>query len=236
MVFLFCLFTSTVSYALPTLQLDIAGGTYDVTTETIVTDQPVFTLYALLSDNGKESYLGETFYVSMAIMPPMAEGDMNLGSVVFDGHTIIATDDMEYGTPPLETGDLPGHGIYENYYSEFSFMFDEDSTATPYNTQDNAGQGPLSTSEPGFYFQGFKVDISGLAAGTGVHFDLYNTAMNQKNELVLDQSAPFSHDAQGTGTGGNVPEPSSVFLVSLGFGLLLAGSVRRVKTAKQHRQ
>ena len=42
---------ASVAHAVPTLQLDIAGGVYDWSSKTIVATSSSFTLYALLNPN-----------------------------------------------------------------------------------------------------------------------------------------------------------------------------------------
>ncbi len=132
----------SVASALPALQLDILGGTYDTTTDTIVTSSDTFTLYALLMPKAKVP-LSDTYYVSAAIVPKLGASDY--GSFIFDGTTVDVTSDMVYGVPPEEAnlakdkGDLPSHGIFPAFFSEFGFTFDPANTTVPYNTIDDAG-------------------------------------------------------------------------------------------------
>ena len=109
--------------AVPVLQLDIAGGSYDNGTETIVTSSDTFTLYALLKPSTYNT-LSDSYYISAALTPQVSTS-ATLGSFVFNGATINATSDMFYGVPPLEAilasdkGDLPTHGVFPTYYKEF---------------------------------------------------------------------------------------------------------------------
>lgn len=223
--------------AVPTLQLDIGGGVYDTTTETIVATTDPFTLYALLVPDA-DNTLGDTYYVSAAITPAVAS-PADLGSFVFNGTTINVTSDMIYGTPPIEIyggdqhqdpGDLPGHGIYETYFVEFEFQFDPANNADIYNSQDNPGGLDL-LSDGGLYYQAFSVDTSGLADGYVVHFDLYNTLLAMRSTTDLDvrnNFAPFSHDAESR----KVPEPASLLLMGVGL-IGTAALVRRRARARR---
>ncbi|MEJ5376800.1 MAG: choice-of-anchor N protein [bacterium] len=222
-----------VSWACPTLQLDIAGGTYNYsgngqTEDTIVAPGDTFTLYAFLIPNSSNK-LNDTYYISAAIVPKVGEPGENLGSFVFSGETINVTSGMTYGIPPLEIvvtqtqlwdrGDLPRHGIYYTYFAEFGFKFNESQYLASYDTalraQNNLGIPPDSTGV-NMYYVTFQVDVSGLAPGYIIHFDLYNTTIRCGNDVDVTKFAPFSHDAES-----KVPETSSLFL--LGAGLLGVG-------------
>ena len=211
------------AYAVPTLQIDIDGATYVGGTEqSVVTTDPVFTLHTLLTED-VDTTIADTFYLSIAVIPSLAQSNPSpdLGTIFVNGNTYNVTGDMNYGTPPLDVTltnkDLPPHGIYETYYLELMFQFDPlDQTGT-YNVQDNPGGLQSGT---GSFFSTFNFDISGLAAGYDLHFDLYNTAM-KKGDLVLGEFAPFSHDAR---TMVGVPEPG--ILVLMGMGLLGLGFAR----------
>ena len=90
--------------AVPVLQLDIIGGTYDWETQTIVSNSTSFTLVALLTPQDS-SALYDTYYISAALTPQTAEGTNPTNSTFsFDGTTYNATEDMTYGVPPLEEG------------------------------------------------------------------------------------------------------------------------------------
>ncbi len=216
------------SWACPTLQLDIAGGTYSQpgdgqTKETIVAPEDKFTLYAFLIPNSSNT-LQDTYYISAAIVPKVEEPGENLGSFVFSDETINVTSGMTYGIPPLETmvtqlwdrGDLPRHGIYETYFAEFKFNFNASQSVPSYDTalraQNNWAIPPDSTGL-NMYYVTFEVDVSGLAPGYIIHFDLYNSTIRCNGDVDVTKFAPFSHDAES-----KVPESSSLFL--LGAGLL----------------
>src|SRR5215510_11136524 len=98
---------SSTAHAYPILQLDIIGGHYDASTETIVSDGKDFTLVAVLTpQNNKpvEPYLNDTYYISAAVSPGAGPTDSSLGSFSWNGTNYLVTEDMTYGVPPLEGG------------------------------------------------------------------------------------------------------------------------------------
>ena len=248
-----------VANAVPALQLGISGGTYDTATQTIIAPGPTFTLYAFLTPQGNptqadiDALLAMNYYISAAVVPKTGPTDATLGSFVFGADTVTATDDMTYGTPPLETvatqlgdpGDLADHGIFETFFSQFLINFSAANTVSELNTQDDPDLSGLNIGGTGMYYVAVTVDTS-LFTGTALHFDLYNQKVvdcgNNPNcvagDIDIDDFAPFSHDAQtgsssstSTSTSGDVPEPASSTLVGLGLGLLGIGFMRRRKNA-----
>lgn len=231
--------------AIPTLQLDIQGGTYDPLTETILSTSDPFTLYAYLIPDGK-ALLSDTYYISAAVVPQVGPIGQDLGSFSFNGVPISVTNDMRYGDPPIETyvtqlkdpGDLPPHGIFNTYFTQIAFTFDPDNNATEYNTQSSTGVGPTPNPNGTMYYQAFTIDTSLLNPNYFIHFDLYNsltipvtqricsgTGRNKScfdkvlgDDIEINSFAPFSHDAQSNGHSHSVPEPSALLL--LGSGLL----------------
>jgi hypothetical protein len=200
-------------WAIPTLQLDILGGIYDSSTQTIIpsiASGDPFTLYAYLIPDGDTS-LGDSFFISAALIPNPGSTPMNLGSFSFYGLDISVTSDMDYGTPE----GLQRHGIFPTYFTELEFHF-SNNQITPYDTQLRAIAGnPIPTSGSGMYYNAFTVNTGSLASGYDIHFDLYH----RNGSGRIDEFAPFSHDAQ------SVPEPTAILL--LGAGLIgLAGFAR----------
>lgn len=219
--------------ALPALQLDIAGGGYDYGTETIVTSSDTFRLYALIKPDSKNT-LSDTYYISAALTPQVKSGS-SLGSFVFNGTTVNATTDMYYGVPPLEanlafdSGDLSKHSIFPTYFKEFGFQFSSANRITGYNSQDRAQSGgAINTayaSNGSMYYAMFDVDVSSLASGYEVHFDLYNTAV-KNGDTDVTKAAPFSHDAETTSH--SVPEPATLLLMGSGLtGLYFSRKLKR---------
>ena len=110
----------------PLLQLDIEGGVYDNSTETLVATGPVFTLYALLTPGGGDTIadlLNDFYYISALLTPKTGEPGGIFGWFEFDGATdadgndlgggvdavdnpYLVTGDMTYGSPPIDACEL----------------------------------------------------------------------------------------------------------------------------------
>lgn len=194
-----CLTMQAISaQAIPSLQLDIVGGSYDRSTQTIVSAGTSFTLTANLLPDSKAS-LGDWYYISAAVTPKLGWDSNNppdLGTFTFENQTFNVTSDMNWGTPPAESlaivqpgdpGDLPPHDIFETYFIQFAFQFDSENTATAYNTQDNAGAGPTPADNGTMYFEGFSINTAGLDPAYAIHFDLYNTKAIPIGQCVTRQ-------------------------------------------------
>lgn len=207
----------TAGYALPTLQLDIPGGTYNNTTQSTVANSPQFSVVALLNGTLDTS---ATYYISAAIEPMLnaSTPPPNVGSFTLNGVT-YSTANMYYGDPPAniadtDKGNLPTHSEFPTYYAEIAFHFTT-TTVPAYNAQDG-------TSASGvLYTYNLAVDTSALLPGYSVHFDLYDEAI-KKGDYTLGDFAPFSHDVDSgvnTNTYTTVPDNSSTYLL-LGLGLV----------------
>ena len=221
------------AHAVPSLQLDIAGGSYvGGSDQTVYSNGNSFSLYAY-GLAGSVS-LTDSFYLAMALVPQTGPASSSIGSFTYainggSASTVNVTSDMTYGVPPLELtlaaqghdgGDLGQHSIYETFYKQVSFNFSSGQQSGIYNTQDDAGSGPISGS--GMYYVKFDIDLGGLPAssGYGIHFDLYNTQLGKKpGDIDAKDFAPFSHDAQGMVTT-PVPEPETYAMLLAGLGLM----------------
>jgi hypothetical protein len=214
------------AWAVPTLQLDIAGGTYDNSTESVLASSNTFSLYAYgLASGPKPVSLADDFFLSVSLLGVPQPGD-NHGSFTVNGQTINATGDMIWGTPPVDSilgnaewdpGDLRSHGIFPAYFKEIGFQFSAGNTSGEYNTQINTGSGP--TVGTAMYYKRFDFDVSGLTPGLSVHFDLYNSKFSKGLELDVDKFAPFSHDAEAH-VMTPIPEPETYAMLLAGLGLM----------------
>lgn len=213
---------TTPAMALPYLQLGISGGIYDNSTQTVTATSPSFTLYALVDTTSTSYVAGSTYYISAAVAPQLTAGGADLGSFTWDSISFDATQDMVYGTAPIEgvnkCFDLPGHGIFPTYFTEFSFMLNPADTAAEYNVQNNPDG--FSIDPNGMLrYAAFDLDVSGLLPDYALHFDLYTV----NGDGIIDKFAPFSHDAQSA----SVPEPASLLLLGTGLiGLAALGRKR----------
>ncbi len=220
------------AWAVPTLQLDIAGGTYDLADESIFASSNTFSLYAYGLVGA--ATLTDQYFISMALVPKATEPG-SYGSFVVDGITVNVTSDMIAGGPPLDitfeattdfdAHDLAKHGVFPTFFAERGFFFSAADQSAVYNTQDVAGSGPQLGE--GMYYKKFDFDISGLAPGLGIHFDLYNIELINRckgktctvTDIDVDEFAPFSHDAAGYVTT-PIPEPETYAMLLAGLGLM----------------
>jgi hypothetical protein len=201
--------------AIPTLQLDASPATYDKSSSSTETTASSFTLYALL--NSLSAPAGYTFDIVAAIQPEQGT-PANLGSFAFNGTTVPVTSGMTYGVP----SGLPTHGVYPTYYKLFQFDFSGGTKFTDYDVSLLPGihSGPTANSSGNGLFTSFKVDVSGLAAGHTLWFDLVEY---DQNGNYVDK-APFSHAAF---TGGSSVPDHGATAVLLGAACLGVGLCRR---------
>lgn len=237
------------AFAIPSLQLDIQGGVWDPVTQTVIATSDSFRVYAYLIP-ASGALLTDNYFISAAVVPRTGPADAALGSFTFNSTNINVTSDMYFGDPPVESidrmqprdpGDLPTHGIFETYFSEFRFAFNSANRATAYNTQDTPGVGPTVNSSGTMYFAAFDVDVASLAQDHAIHFDLYDesiltklvctgtgrnkTCTSTTTDIDVNSFAPFSHDAQ-SGSRRQVPEPSSLVLAGLGLVAVAGFAIR----------
>ena len=215
-----------VALAIPALQVDcFEDGSrcdyVDGEEQSLIATQTNFTITAMATPNGRlsddeiltnEEIQSNTFFLAVALTG-VTEGTVlsSLGSLTIDGvSTLISDLGFVWGTPPGTDPEIPGHSIYETWYMMLEFNFTANPNCDTVNVQ------TLDVGETlGSYCVDFTFDMSGLAEGVQLHFDLLG--YNDKGKLVV---APFSHDA-----GTQVPEPGTLSL--LGLGLLMIGFSRR---------
>lgn len=233
--------------ATPVLQLDIVNGYYDSVTKTVQASTDDFTLVALLTvptGGNVAEYLAQDFHISAAILPQVSRAN-NLGSFSFGGNNFNVTEDLVYGTPPVEAADLnvgdpgdlpngPLHMFFPTFFQEFLVRFSASNVTTAYDVIQNPGQGPVAPA-PGdavSYFATFAVH-NGLLRDAGIHFDIYNAFYSRcgnGDRTQCDRDLfirnPYDRDAESH----RVPEPASMSLVGLGL-LAAAGHLRRRRVA-----
>jgi hypothetical protein len=229
------LFGGVSVQAIPTLQLDIGGGTY--VNGTTTANANTFDVFALLSPDS-DSTLSGVYRLSAALYPKTANSSPapSVGTFSFNGAVYNVAADMAWGRPPdaLLPGttaigsELAPHGIFETYFMEFNVVYNANNQCLAYNVQDDPGD-PVAAANSGFYWQSFAVDVSGLDPGYGIHFDLYQVAAGSAGEagarvrgdqmLTTDmvEFAPFSHDAESSTS---VPDGASTVTL---LGLALTG-------------
>lgn len=248
------------AYAIPNLQLGIAGGYYNgcANETTCAADGATsFKVYAYLITNAS-NLLSDTYFISVALAPKTSSPDTNGGSFVANGTTVDVTADMSYGVPPIDTvatqlsdpGDLSDHGIYDTYFWQHQFQFSSLKQVTQFNVQDAPyhGADPTTMSGTGMYYYELSIDAANLnpLREYQLHFDLYNSKVctggqgqcDLAGDVDITEFAPYSHDAQSSfcyggdcDHGNGVPEPAALALLSV---TALAGGVasRRRRPAR----
>jgi PEP-CTERM motif-containing protein len=242
---------STNAEAVPVLQLDMKGGTYDSRSQTVIAGGDQFTVYAMFQPKSDGStsdinwFLNTTYYISVALTPSIGSNPANLGSFSFGEAggtqtTVGVTGDMTYGTPPIEVfaamqgsdaGDLGGHGVYPTYFREFAFKFQPTSTADAYDSAVRQG-GPTPNPNGTAYYATFTGDKSLLQSGYDLHFDLYSTMIKtcgtagnpDCRDIDIDLAATFTRDAE---TRESVPEPATGLAMLVGVGAAAIARRRR---------
>jgi len=235
-----CLGLASSAYAVPSLQLGIAGGTYDTSSETSVSNGPIFDLYAYLNtQNANSPAISETFYLSMALSPAVSETNPapDFGTFTYDiggGAVLVnAASDMVFGVPPvdLDNGasdpqDLQTHGIFPTYFLQVALTFSATDLSKLYDTQNVDDAAPVTpgVGDDTMFFHKISLDLSNLTGGKQLHFDLFTqTLVNSRCspqdincvptlvDIDAGDNAPFSHDAQsGPSSSGGGPSSGEV--------------------------
>ena len=86
---------ATSAHAIPVLQVGIGGGTYDTTTQTVVTSATSFSVYAYGTPGGNTSaadLLSGEYFLSIAVTPKQTETNPkpNYGSFQLNGTNVPA--------------------------------------------------------------------------------------------------------------------------------------------------
>ncbi|SYZ73608.1 conserved exported hypothetical protein [Candidatus Zixiibacteriota bacterium] len=204
------------AFAVPDLQLFIAGATYDNVTDTWVTHSSTFDLYVI----GANQVMSNV-QVSMALNLDQSVDPNGTASIGVNG---TLYDSWIYGTPNF----LPTHDIFPAWYTTFNagnfgFIGRVGDVAPPYN-YDPSAMGYLSTGNAWGQYKRYSISLSGIDY---THFDsyfYYNNSFGSSGHTKI-KFAPFSHDAESSNN--VVPEPTTLAL--FGIGTLGMGLVRKFR-------
>jgi hypothetical protein len=220
--------TVSKTFAIPELQMYIEGATYDSGTETwtITTDDPfkVWVIGNISGGGGK----GSIFDVKISVA--VSTSEIGSGSSISLTPTVTTlVTDPSLPSVPLATannpspdgaipllGDgssLPSHGIYGPGFSFFEWKIGDltltDSPIADFNGSVSFPNASDFTANAG-QINVYLVTVMGFST---VHFDAYDHYVKKGNFKYV--KAPFSHDAEGSGT--PTPEPGTLLLLGSGL-------------------
>ena len=208
MIFSLTLISFSSAFAVPNLQLFVAGGSYDEVSESWVTTDGTFQIYVIGANEALSNVR-----VSMALGYAESFDPNGTVSVDVNGTTY---DQWLYGHAPLESApgfdpgdDLSPHGVYPAWYTEFGagdfgLVGGVGDVQPQPDYWDPSVDGYLSGSNRLGQYKVFDIAVTGTAF---IHFDAYT--LNPDGSIQY--FAPFSHDAS------MVPEPGSMILLGMGF-------------------
>lgn len=225
--------SATSAMAIPELQLYIEGATYDTTTDTWIAsgsgDLRLWTIGNVAGAGSKGSIFDVKLSIAYAdgLTPTFSLTSSTTGG--FGGYTDPSTPvaatfskTVTDGSAPI-LGDgtsLPTHGIYGSATDWTEFLLG-DFTLTDSQIGDFITSFPAASGALVGQINVYDISITGVAAGTAFHFDLYDHYLAANDAKYIN--APFSHDAGGTSstssggggasTSGPIPEPGTLTLM-----------------------